>query len=71
MKQYLPKANGLNMEIRELTALQTLSVHCPTCAAAPRERCCEISNGVFRQDAHFGRLLSAAGQEPASRQQKS
>ena len=50
------------MEITDLTPVQMLSVPCPTCAAAPRERCCEISNGVFRQDAHFRRLLSAAGQ---------
>ena len=58
------------MEIADLTAVQTLSVPCPTCAAAPRERCCEIANGVFRQDAHFGRLLSAAGQGASSRQHK-
>jgi len=43
---------------------------CPTCAAAPRERCCEIANGAFRQDAHFPRLLSAAGQGLSSRQHK-
>src|SRR5450759_3257490 len=54
------KANGLDVEITDLTAVQTLSVPCPTCAAAPRERCCEIANGAFRQDAHFARLLSAA-----------
>jgi hypothetical protein len=36
------KANGLDVEITDLTAVQTLSVPCPTCAAAPRERCCEI-----------------------------
>jgi len=56
------------MEIADLTAVQQLSVPCPTCAAAPRERCCEISNGIFRQDPHFGRLLSAAGQGASSRQ---
>jgi hypothetical protein len=58
------------MEISDLTAIQKLSVSCPTCAAAPRERCCEISNGIFRQDPHFGRLLSAAGQGASSRQHK-
>jgi|GEM_PF-7094240 len=63
-----PKANGLNVKIADLTAVQTLSVPCPTCAAAPRERCCEISNGNFRQDPHFGRLLSAAGQGASSPQ---
>jgi len=56
------------MEIADLTAVQQLSVPCPKCAAAPRERCCEISNGIFRQDPHFGRLLSAAGQGASSRQ---
>ena len=56
------------MEIADLTPVQRLSVPCPTCAAAPWERCCEISNGAFRQDAHFGRLLSAAGQGARSRQ---
>ena len=58
------------MEITDLTAVQTLSVQCPTCAAPPRERCCEIANGAFRQDAHFPRLLSAAGQGLSSRQYK-
>jgi hypothetical protein len=42
----------------------------PTCAAAPREWCCEIANGTFRRDAHFARLLSAAGQGASSRQHK-
>jgi len=56
------------MEIRDLTAVQILSVPCSTCAAAPREWCCEIANGAFRQDAHFGRLLSAAEQGGSSRQ---
>jgi hypothetical protein len=58
------------MEIANLTAVQTLSVPCPTCAAAPRERCCEISNGIFRQDPHFGRLLLAAGKGASSPQHK-
>jgi hypothetical protein len=56
------------MEIRDLTAVQILSVPCSTCAAAPREWCCEIANGAFRQDAHFARLLSAAGKGASSRQ---
>jgi hypothetical protein len=71
MKPYgTQKANGLDVEITDLTAVQILSVPCPTCAAAPRERCCEIANGAFRQDAHFARLLSAAGQGTSSRQHK-
>ena len=56
------------MEINELTAVHKLSVPCPICAAAPGEWCCEIANGAFRQDPHFGRLLSAAGQRASSRQ---
>jgi hypothetical protein len=58
------------MEITNLTPIQKLPVPCPTCAAAPRERCCEIANGAFRQDPHFGRLLSAVGQGAPSRQLK-
>ena len=58
------------MEITDLTPIQELSVPCPTCAAAPRERCCEIANGIFRQDSHFRRLLSAAGQGAPSRELK-
>ena len=65
-----PETNGLDMEIRDLTAVQILSVPCSTCAAAPREWCCEIATGAFRQDAHFGRLLSAAGQGASSRQRE-
>jgi hypothetical protein len=60
----------LNLQLSELTAVQTLSVPCPTCAAGPRERCCEITNGSFRREAHFSRLLSAAGQGVSSRQHK-
>jgi len=55
------------MEINDLTRMQRLSVPCPVCAAAPRERCCEIYNGAFRQDEHFSRLLAAAGQAPTLR----
>jgi len=54
------------MQINDLTRAQRLSVRCPTCAAAPRERCCEIRNGSFRQDEHLVRLLLAAGQDPIS-----
>jgi len=54
------------MKINDLTHPQRLSVPCPACAAAPRERCCEINNGAFRQDEHFVRLLVAAGQETSS-----
>ena len=73
-KQYVPKGctqcERLDLEIGDLTTVQTLSVSCPTCAAAPREWCCEIANGAFRRDAHFARLLSAAGQGASSRQHK-
>ena len=64
------RRKGLDLEIADLTPVQKLSVACPICAAAPRERCCEITNGIFRQDAHFARLLSAAGQGTSLHQQK-
>jgi hypothetical protein len=67
---YIQRRNGLDVEIIDLTAIQKLSVPCPTCAAAPRERCCEITNGAFRQDEHFARLLSAAGQGTSLRHHK-
>ena len=51
------------MQIRDLTPEQKLSVQCPVCAAAPRERCCELRSGAFRYEEHLARLLSAAGQE--------
>lgn len=54
------------MQINDLTPVQRLSLPCPTCAAAPQERCCEIRNGAFRQDEHLARLL-AAGQATSSR----
>jgi hypothetical protein len=54
------------MRITDLTAMQKLSVPCPTCAAAPQERCCEIHSGAFRQDEHFARLLSAVKTIPSS-----
>jgi hypothetical protein len=54
------------MQITELTPEQRVSVHCPVCAAAPRERCCEVRSGAFRFEEHLARLLSAAGQEKLS-----
>ena len=51
------------MQIRDLTPEQKLSVACPVCAAAPLERCCELSSGAFRFEEHLARLLSAAGQK--------
>ena len=54
------------MQIKDLTRTQRLAVPCPSCAAAPQERCCEIRSGVFRQEEHLARLLSAAGQEMPS-----
>ena len=61
------KANGPYMQISDLTRAQRLAVPCPSCAAAPRERCCEINNGAFRREEHFARLLLAAGEEMPSR----
>jgi hypothetical protein len=55
------------MQIRDLTKAQRLAVPCPSCAAAPQERCCEISSGAFRQEEHLARLLSAVGEEMPSR----
>lgn len=55
------------MQISDLTRAQRLAVQCPSCAAAPQERCCEISSGAFRREEHFSRLLSAAGEEMPSR----
>lgn len=55
-----------HVEINDLTQIQRLSVQCPLCAAAPKERCCEIRNGAFRQEEHFVRLLLAAGQQMPS-----
>jgi hypothetical protein len=51
------------MQIKDLSPEQKLSVTCPVCAAAPRERCCELRSGAFRYEEHLARLLSAAGQE--------
>jgi hypothetical protein len=55
------------MQISDLDRAQRLAVPCPSCAAAPQERCCEISSGVFRREEHIARLLAAAGQEIPSR----
>jgi hypothetical protein len=49
------------MQIKDLTPEQRLSVPCPVCGAAPRERCRELRSGVFRYEEHLARLLSAAG----------
>jgi hypothetical protein len=38
------------MQIKDLTPEQKLSVPCPVCAAAPRERCCEVRSGAFRYE---------------------
>ena len=54
------------MQIKDLTPQQKLSVPCPVCAAAPRERCCELRSGAIRYEEHLARLLSAAGQEKLS-----
>lgn len=51
------------MQLNDLTREQKLAVRCPACAAAPQERCCEISSGAFRQEEHLARVLAAAGQE--------
>lgn len=54
------------MQIKDLTSEQKLSVPCPVCAAASRERCSELRSGAFRYEEHLARLLSAAGQENLS-----
>ena len=54
------------MQIKDLTPEQRISVQCPVCAAAPKERCCELRSGALRYEAHLARLLSAAGQEKLS-----
>lgn len=54
------------MQIKDLTPEQRLSVPCPVCGAAPKERCCELRSGAFRLEEHLARLLSAAGQEKIS-----
>jgi hypothetical protein len=54
------------MKIQDLSPSLRLSVACPSCAAAPNERCCEIRSGAFRQEEHLARLLLAAGQESSS-----
>ncbi len=55
------------MQIGDLTRAQRLAVSCPSCGAAPQERCCQIGSGAFRQEEHLARLLAAAGQEMPSR----
>jgi hypothetical protein len=55
------------MKINDLTRAQRLAVSCPSCGAAPQERCCEVSSGAIRQEEHLARLLAAAGQEMPSR----
>ncbi len=55
------------MQIRDLTPSQRMSVLCPSCAAVPNERCCEIRSGALRQEEHLARLLAAAGQNSSSK----
>jgi hypothetical protein len=48
-----------NMKARELTLKQILAVRCPTCGAAPQERC-ELTSGQSRTEPHRDRRLTAA-----------
>jgi hypothetical protein len=47
---------------KPLTRKQILAVRCPTCGAAPLEKC-ELSTGLPRTDPHFDRRVIA--KEPA------
>ena len=38
---------------------QILAIRCPTCGAAPREKC-ELTTGLRRAEPHLGRRLTAA-----------
>jgi hypothetical protein len=44
---------------KELSPKQVLAVRCPTCGAAPREKC-ELSTGQPRTEPHRDRRLIAA-----------
>ena len=44
---------------RELSPKEVLAVRCPTCGAAPKEKC-ELSTGQPRTDLHRDRRLIAA-----------
>lgn len=46
------------MKKKELTPRQLLSVACPTCGAAARERC-ELHSGAARSEAHVDRKSAA------------
>jgi hypothetical protein len=48
---------GLAME-KELSPKQILAVRCPTCGAAPGEKC-ELSTGQPRNNSHLDRRLIA------------
>ena len=45
---------------KELSAKKALAVTCPTCGAAPGEKC-ELSTGQPRTEPHRDRRLIAAG----------
>jgi len=47
------------MRVSDMTALQLISVPCPTCGVASGERCV-LHSGAPRSDAHVDRKLSAA-----------
>jgi hypothetical protein len=44
---------------KELTPKQVLAVHCPTCGAAPGEKC-ELNTGQPRTETHRDRRLIEA-----------
>jgi hypothetical protein len=53
------KLQYLGMKTSELTAIQILSVPCPTCGAATGDAC-ELHTGALRTGPHRDRKLSSA-----------
>jgi hypothetical protein len=49
---------------KELNPKQVLAVRCPTCGAAPEEKC-ELATGQPRTEPHRDRRLTAADLQPA------
>jgi hypothetical protein len=52
-------SHRMGMRKSDLTVKQLLAVHCPTCGAAPGERC-SLHSGALRSEAHVDRKFSAA-----------
>ena len=58
---HLPESDDMTMDTKQLTWL-ILAVPCPTCGAAPREKC-ELHSGQPRTAPHRDRHLNAAEKE--------